>query len=1452
MRKICSAWLLIIVLLLTNLVVDRAAAADWVLNSILNGGSVDMAPYIYSCCGNCTGGTGSAEAMLEDEDSGGVSEYWPHNVAEVHTLIIDLGHDYIISAARARSEMARDPDDVDVQVATEEQGPSFASGFYTEVVTAWNFADTDPANYAATSGNHYRSFTSTTARYVKVLVQSTEHGAGEANMYWGANGGDPGNWTDTGPHPGFDVYGTVVDAAKSVVYSPTADTTTIEWTLSGGSGTHYDDLAYLSGASAYVYENASSNERERLKWSVVPSGSQIGSVRLWWKGKEHTGPARLSWPQYYDFGATTLYPATYDVRDAMAFQFNNDWRYYYREWLTHPDGGAWEIADFTDWRGGVTSLGSAQPGGEICEMFLQVITLWGDVGAICNIAPWCGGETDDELIVKTRTTGAAKVRFAYATSQGPLLMTTNPDSPVSGVTVESNPAADNAVAANDYVYTKRFTGLDADTTYYFTVFVDGYPSHVTERVNLQDGTATSNPPNDTTGVLTDTAADLTADEFNGYILVITSGTASGNTYTIDDTTATTFVCSGDNLYAAGVRSGDSYCIAAPESMWLPLNHWKTAGEQGTAINTTNIYIGDRHSYLVQDDILFQSAAAAGASGVCLLGDNHSENSQSNEPASWSASAGLLEGYRRCVFGYTPYARHFSYEILKDHTIRAATPSDHDWGGNNVDKVGWTTTNVISGKGWDDVNFTPAAVTFNDSPATIVVNPDSGDVNIYEDNILIKVTGGNNAGTYQADVSSISGDTYTFSVSPAPTDESDPTCRVDFIKGRTWNARKAYNLYMPNRIDPDGDGLGDEITIGGNRHLPLPADDITGTASGGSSTTLVDTDMNPVMFSVDNISGTFTEGETVTWTGGGSGKLIYWDSSIGKMVVYWTNIGGLANNVQIANGGDTCDVDDATNAGRNWPTVGTFGIYPGRVVYHLPESTSDYSLSWVKSVSGQTITFTEALWAGEEFASTEAYRIQIATINQRRYHGADMYLTLDVRALRDTPRSDTANPGGDWLDGTKDGIDEKVKSTATAGTDTNTIVCSTCGFGTTDEDSFGRDIVIGDLVLIDLDDDGTYDDDYSSENYAIVSAVTDSTHIELSREITGLGSGDDFLIQESGGSDHGSRIANINAGHVMREWLCDALSPISSGGSRPSWNNWALIICEQPFHDLILDAGSYDKPGDMDPLDALYNYVKSNILILKTVWTSADRHLAALYDALNDVNPFPSMNASPAYCDVGGIVAYQNHKVGTEWTTRVSGGVFKFSGWGLDSAAADGVYTENVARNKGAFGKQIITSSTITATLYDPDGVILNNDHYAQGESAARTIVSIADDTPGAAYSRITVASSSFTANEHNGMILRVKSCAGNADTINNEYVIYDTGTNYVDIKVEDLGATTGLAADDTFEVREKMWLGVEAYTENPSIGNMTCTWSINDYLGIENANLRGFFEGFVIGFGKGL
>lgn len=94
------------------------------------------------------------------------------------------------------------------------------------------------------------------------------------------------------------------------------------------------------------------------------------------------------------------------------------------------------------------------------------------------------------------------------------------------------------------------------------------------------GQVNGNPPNNTTGVLTcdnihvypsTDGADFpgntvfATDEFNKGFVIFLSGTAGGypaqnenKAFKVDDTSASTLTCTGDNLYAAGVRDGDYF------------------------------------------------------------------------------------------------------------------------------------------------------------------------------------------------------------------------------------------------------------------------------------------------------------------------------------------------------------------------------------------------------------------------------------------------------------------------------------------------------------------------------------------------------------------------------------------------------------------------------------------------------------------------------------------------------------------------------------------------------------------------------------------------------------------------------------------------------------------------------------------------------------------------------
>lgn len=79
---------------------------------------------------------------------------------------------------------------------------------------------------------------------------------------------------------------------------------------------------------------------------------------------------------------------------------------------------------------------------------------------------------------------------------------------------------------------------------------------------VSKGTLTSDPPNDSTGYLYDSAAGFKEDEHNTRTVVFLDGDDVLNFYEITDTEAANnrIECSGQNFYAKGVRSGDAYMI----------------------------------------------------------------------------------------------------------------------------------------------------------------------------------------------------------------------------------------------------------------------------------------------------------------------------------------------------------------------------------------------------------------------------------------------------------------------------------------------------------------------------------------------------------------------------------------------------------------------------------------------------------------------------------------------------------------------------------------------------------------------------------------------------------------------------------------------------------------------------------------------------------------------------
>ena len=123
------------------------------------------------------------------------------------------------------------------------------------------------------------------------------------------------------------------------------------------------------------------------------------------------------------------------------------------------------------------------------------------------------------------------------------------------------------------------------------------------------GTLTSDPPNDTTGVLTDSARSFDTDEHNGRSILFTSGNAKNLAFTITDTTATTLTVSGTNLYDAGARSGDSYII----TYWLNPNYGHTHnGEDSNNITPASASIAQANLKTSTGEV---SQASSGANNT---------------------------------------------------------------------------------------------------------------------------------------------------------------------------------------------------------------------------------------------------------------------------------------------------------------------------------------------------------------------------------------------------------------------------------------------------------------------------------------------------------------------------------------------------------------------------------------------------------------------------------------------------------------------------------------------------------------------------------------------------------------------------------------------------------------------------------------------------------------------
>lgn len=229
------------------------------------------------------------------------------------------------------------------------------------------------------------------------------------------------------------------------------------------------------------------------------------------------------------------------------------------------------------------------------------------------------------------------------------------------------------------------------------------------------GTATANPSNDANGYFYDTAGGWTNDLHNGRTLLITSGLAKGNMYTIDDTVDASdrLDCTGDNLYADGVRSGDAYKILFD----LKVN---TDGHDHDGVNSKIPLLGDAS---IINAKLKTSTGSASGTLTALTGVNITAQDYSFGPNIYSAALVKGSGVSAADYvmrfslyndggGEVGYTVYYRYITASDepfvYMIRDKTTGDivHLWMAEDPPAGFW-------GQHKTPNNFTPPIAMIND-------------------------------------------------------------------------------------------------------------------------------------------------------------------------------------------------------------------------------------------------------------------------------------------------------------------------------------------------------------------------------------------------------------------------------------------------------------------------------------------------------------------------------------------------------------------------------------------------------------------------------------------------------------------------------------------------------------------------------------------------------------------
>jgi len=212
------------------------------------------------------------------------TDYWRHEITEIHYFILDLGGDYLLTRAKGRSNNSLDPTGVDIYVS--DDGITWGTAVATNITT-WQ----DTAVFQEVA------LTEKMGRYVKIVIHHTEGFMLQRQfLNWGS------------PMISFNI----IDFGYEI--SPPLDPVGSGWEMLSIKGvTNYNltDLLILYNGTYYTWLEATTDDNEEGEPLIIPWVYGWNWTNQFYTHATTINPAYGYWFYWYHHGS--LYVAVAEV-----------------------------------------------------------------------------------------------------------------------------------------------------------------------------------------------------------------------------------------------------------------------------------------------------------------------------------------------------------------------------------------------------------------------------------------------------------------------------------------------------------------------------------------------------------------------------------------------------------------------------------------------------------------------------------------------------------------------------------------------------------------------------------------------------------------------------------------------------------------------------------------------------------------------------------------------------------------------------------------------------------------------------------------------------------------------------------------------------------------------------------------------------------------------------------